>query len=150
MVAVAYVDTSAFIKLHDEREPGATEVREHVEDVRIASSVLLYAEAMSAVARKRREDELDDEEAEELRARIRRGYRRAAKVQLTMGVLRETERLLFAHPLRAGDAIHVASALVLGRTVDEEVRLLTGDIRMAQAASTEALTVVNVLQGDDG
>lgn len=150
MVGTVYLDTSAFIKLHDSRDSGSAEARRHVRGLRIASSVLLYAEAMSAVARKRREDELTQDEVEDLRGRVRRSYRRALKVQLTTAVLREAEQLVFAHPLRAADAIHVASALLLARTSSEDVSLVTGDSRMEAAASAEALPTVNVLRGRDG
>lgn len=149
MVDALYVDTSAFVKRYDPSEEGAPDVEARVTNARVSSSVLLYAETLSAIARKRREGRLDDDRTEALRGRIRQDYLETVRVQLSPAVLEEAGRLLFVHPLRANDAVHLGSALVLARTRGrEDLPLLTADVRLADAASAEGLPVERVAPSD--
>lgn len=141
MVGVAYVDTSAFVKLYDAAEPGAEALRLRLRATKAAASVLLLPEAMSAVARKLRLKQIDADAARRLRGAIGRDFQNVLKVRLGVPVLREAERLLFSHPLRSSDAIHLASALVLGRTREEPSQFLTADRALADAAVSEGLDV---------
>ena len=50
-------------------------------------------------------------------------------------------RLLFRYPLRAGDAIHVATALSVDPTRAEQQTFWTADRQQAHAAREEGLTV---------
>jgi hypothetical protein len=60
---------------------------------------------------------------------------------LSDGVVTDAERLLFRHALRASDAVHIGSALILARTLPRSVPLLTADARMADAPTAEGLDV---------
>ncbi|MEX2556215.1 MAG: type II toxin-antitoxin system VapC family toxin [Actinomycetota bacterium] len=140
-MVVAYVDSSVFVKLFDSREPGADAARRRIRASKPAASVLLLPEVMSALARKLRLRHLRPTAAARLRAEMEHDYSNVLKVQLTQSVLRETTRLLFSYPLRAGDAIHLASAVVLGRTRDEGIAFLTADEELAEAATSEGLEV---------
>lgn len=144
MVDTLYVDTSAFVKRYDPSEEGAADVESRLRSARIGSSVLLYVETLSAIARKLREGHLDDERTQALRSRVHRDSQAVVRVQLSSAVLEEAGRLLFAHPLRASDALHLSSALVLARSGKEAIPLLTSDARLADAASAEGLRVERV------
>ncbi|MGH7856339.1 MAG: type II toxin-antitoxin system VapC family toxin [Candidatus Binatia bacterium] len=135
LVATVYADTSVLVKLYDSREPRAADVRQRLLHARVASSVLVRAEILSAVARKLRAGELAAEETLALRRRIQRDYRRILKVRLTNAVLDETERLLFECSLRASDAIHLGSAALLSRRLGFPLPVLTADEPMWRAAS---------------
>lgn len=141
MVDRVYVDSSAFVKRYDPREPAAGAARARMRAATPASSVLLIAEIMSALARKLRSRELPAEHIGRLRREARRDYAALLRIELTGDILTETERLLFGHALRAADAIHLASALSLARDVGEPVSLLTADRALAQAAQAEGLAV---------
>ena len=134
MVIPAYVDTSVLVKVYDAREPRAAEVLKRLKNVRLASSVLVRAEMMSAVARKVRASELSQSESASLRRRIDRDYQRVLRVRLTDEVLREAEKLLFEFALRASDAVHLGSAAVLSRRLGITVSVLTADDAMRSAA----------------
>lgn len=54
----------------------------------------------------------------------------------------EARALLVRHPLRAGDAIQLASALLLRRELAEPVTFAAYDDRLKAAARAEGLTVV--------
>lgn len=140
-MVVAYVDSSVFVKLFDSREPGAAAARRHIGRIKPAASVLLLPEVMSALARKARLGQVRPPAAARLRAQMENDYDRVLKVQLTPSVLREATRLLFSYALRASDAIHLASAVVLGRTREEGLAFLTADQHLEQAALSEGLQV---------
>ncbi len=54
----------------------------------------------------------------------------------------EARALLVRHPLRAADAIQLASALLLRRELNEPVTFAAYDDRLKAAARAEGLTVV--------
>ena len=141
MVIPAYVDTSVLVRIYDAREPGGAEVRRRLKNARLASSVLVRAEIMSAVARKLRAGELLQLEFASLRRRIDRDCQRILKVRLTQEVLREAEKLLFEFPLRASDAVHLGSAAVLSRRLGITLPVLTADDAIRSAAQGARMQV---------
>jgi len=96
---------------------------------------------MSAVARKLRDGDIEAAEAERIREAVRKDYRRVLKVILTSAVLWEAERLLFRHPLRASDAVHIGSALILSQRLGIRLSMLTADASMHEAAAGEGMPV---------
>ena len=63
-------------------------------------------------------------------------------VELSTPVVLEARALLVRHPLRAGDAIQLASALLLRRELGEPVAFAAYDDRLKAAAKAEGLVVV--------
>jgi predicted nucleic acid-binding protein len=99
----------------------------------------------SAFARKRRDDRLSKAQARRLwrsfRLHVREQY---GPVPLDGTVLNLAERLLFRHPLRAYDAVQLASALRARpalRSLRSSFRFCTADRRLAAVATAERLTV---------
>lgn len=62
-------------------------------------------------------------------------------VEMTSEVTRAARRLLLRHPLRAGDAIQLGSALVLQESVGTLDSFVAYDARLLDAARTEGLRV---------
>jgi uncharacterized protein len=127
---VIYLDTSAFVKLiRGERETSAlqTFLRER-SDAPLVASALLVVETRRAVLRQARGD----------LARADLLLTRIDQVEITRAVLEAASRL--PDPtLRSLDAIHVATALQLGRDLDA---LVTYDSRLAAAAGRQGVPVV--------
>jgi len=65
-----------------------------------------------------------------------------AVVEMIPDVTAEARALLVRHPLRAGDAIQLASCLYLQRELREPVLFVGFDERLLEAARAEGLTVV--------
>ena len=63
-------------------------------------------------------------------------------VELSTPVVLEARALLVRHPLRAGEAIQLASALLLRRELGEAVTFAAYDDRLKAAAKAEGLAVV--------
>jgi hypothetical protein len=59
----------------------------------------------------------------------------------------DARTLLLRHPLRAGDAVQLASCLYLQRQLAQPVPFVAFDNRLAQAARAEGLTVITA-RGD--
>jgi uncharacterized protein len=127
---VIYLDTSAFVKLiRGERETSAlqTFLRER-SDAPLVASALLVVETRRAVLRQARGD----------LARADLLLTRIDQVDITRAVLEAASRL--PDPtLRSLDAIHLATALQLGRDLDA---LVTYDSRLAAAAGRQGVPVV--------
>ncbi|MFI5182918.1 MAG: type II toxin-antitoxin system VapC family toxin [Vicinamibacteria bacterium] len=138
---IRYFDASAIVKRYV-REEGTALVRRLLAGSPPATSRLSEVEVASAVARRSREGTL----SAAARDRVLRAW--AADLQAlhlveitdeTAGIARA---LLLRHPLRAGDAIQLASCLILQQSLRSRVPLVAFDDRLRDAAVGEGLTVV--------
>ncbi len=138
-MALAYLDTSALLKLCV-TEPG-TDLVAAVWDGAdlVVTSRLADAEVRAVLASGRRAGALDDDAARTATAAWRRLSPGLRLVETVPAVLDEAARLVERHPLRAADAVHLASALVL-RSPD--LLVLAWDEHLAVAARAEGLTVL--------
>ena len=104
---------------------------------------MIYAEVHAALARKRRDGGVS-----------RAGVRAASEafegewpsydhVLIDASTLTEIRRLVWRHPLRGFDAIHLAAAVWLKREVGSQVEFWVSDERLETAARKERLAVVN-------
>jgi predicted nucleic acid-binding protein len=140
--SVAYLDTSALVKLYAP-EVGSEQVQTLIEETgTVVSSVLAYPEARGVFARLLHRGEATQKQYEDLVDAFEEDWRTVVKVQLGEAVYRRAGDLLAAHPrLRALDAVHMSSALdaqahvgVLFMTFDHELqevaeRLMPGRVR---------------------
>jgi predicted nucleic acid-binding protein len=152
---VLYVDSSAFIK-HYIRETGtdALEARLKEEAIQKRSpfiSTLGYAEILATFARRSREGLLGKKEAALLLTRFEDDWMfDLTQIELSVAVLAFIPRLVRDHPLKASDAIHLASALWLRDAARLGARSVAGggvltfatsDRQLRSAASGEGLAV---------
>jgi len=140
---VNYLDTSALVKRFI-AEKGSERVEEMFRGgAPAATSKIGYAEVYAALARRRREGALS-----------LRGYAQACRsfevdwmtyirVDLRDEVLQLARDLIKRRPLRGFDAIHLASALTLGRELGEPMRFVAADARLLAAAAAENLSAMN-------
>jgi predicted nucleic acid-binding protein len=142
------VDTSALVRRYDTTEPGADRVSTLL-DTRsnnvIYIAELTPVEMASALNRKLREGRLNLSQ----RDRHWRGFRLHCREQYRVIALDPVieslaEQLVFAHPLRAYDAIQLASALRARQSLPggaPDFGFITGDRTQARAAAAEGLAV---------
>ena len=144
-MAFLFLDTSALVKRYDISELGADRVAELCDqtsnqDVVLAS--LTPVEVASAMNRKLREGRFTVAERDDrwraFGADLELEYQVIAWDEI---ILTHSQRLVFAHPLRAYDAVQVASALRLAQLLAglTEVTFCTADHRQAEAAIAEGL-----------
>lgn len=136
-----FLDTSALAKQYV-REPGSPEVRGWIAEAdELVLSVLALPELISLFSRSRREGGISNEQYAVLKQNARRAIGEATIIQTTSAVIAVAIRCLERAPLRASDAIHIASALEAG--VD---RFVSADRRQCEAARVMGLRVEAVGQ----
>lgn len=137
-MSAIYFDTSALVKLLL-REPDAGIVDSLWDgDGLAASSRLSWPEVHAAVAAAARAGRIDSAGVAAALTRFRPDWRTIRTVELTPAVAASAAELALAHRLSGADAVHLASALVLGRTTV----MATWDRRLADAAGACGLAVV--------
>ena len=138
-----YLDTSALVK-HFVAEKGSQRVREIVgAGEPVATSKIGYAEVHAALARRRREGDLSTRQYARVCKNFEEYWQIYVRVDLRDEVLLLARDLIKRRPLRGLDAIHLASALTLGRELGEEMRFVAADARLLGAAKAEKLRVLN-------
>lgn len=138
---VLYLDTSALVKLYVE-EAGTGAVAEAVERAEVvATSVVAYAEARAAFARRYREEDFTTSEYRELVYGLDVSWKDYERVGLTEELAREAGGLADDHALRGFDAVHLASALGLARRSPDPA-FMAFDERLCVAAERASLAVL--------
>jgi predicted nucleic acid-binding protein len=133
-------DTSALVRCYDPSEPNYGRAR----NVLLAegtheASALIVPELISAVVRKMGRDRRN---REALLERIDGHLAFFDLSAVSQGHLGEATRLIKKYSLRAADALHVASALILRKELGRRTQaFLTADREQAHAARVEKLKV---------
>ena len=145
-MATIFLDTSALIRRYDASEPGARRVRAICApspERTLLVARLTSVEVASALARRIRDGALLPVHQDQLWRLFRAHWRdQYHVVALTEEVYTSAEQLLFGHPLRACDALHIGCALVAAAKLPElPLQFWTADRRQAQAARAEGLAV---------
>ncbi len=139
-MAWAYFDTSALIKRYID-EAGRREVLQLLRRHDCVTSALLPLELRSALRRRVSEATLDEARVPEILKRFATDRAFWALVEVTSDVLAAAETLVATHPLRALDAIHVASAqLFADRITASKVPFVSADARQTAAAAAVGMT----------
>jgi predicted nucleic acid-binding protein len=138
-----FVDTSALAKRYI-AETGSTWVRSWILP-RARNSILVSAlskvELASVLARHERSGNITPS----IRKRALNNFLLHARnqyvvIELTDRVLREARSLLFKHPLRSLDALHLASAVVAERDLGLKLTFISADVRLLPVAAAEGFT----------
>lgn len=137
---IRYFDASALTKRYV-REPGSQQVHELLDDGVAATARYTEIEILSALARRRREGQVEASDHARIAAKMREDMEALVLVELGAEVVDEASRLLDRHPLRAGDALQIASCIVLQRRAELPVSFVAFDQRCNDAARAEALRI---------
>lgn len=144
-----FVDASVLVKAYV-REAGSRWVRQILRRRTALAfiSPLSGAEVLAAIGRKQRRGELDLATRERIAAAFRKDFRRRfTHAALTATVVEQAMALVLAHPLRAYDAVQVASALLLP-TVPLQLRpllFISADSALVRVARQMGLATENPL-----
>lgn len=140
-MAAIYLDTSALIKLYV-NEDWAEKVEMAVKRFEVAAtSVVAYAEARAALARRRREDDFTASEYRGLLEELDATWPGYERLGLTEELAREAGALADAHALRGFDAVHLASALRLHDRYPDSA-FIAFDGRLSAAAERASIPIL--------
>ena len=134
-----YLDTSSLVKLYVEE----TETNQIVELVRsseiISTSLIAYAEARAAFARRFRENAFAPEEYTRLKSVFDKDWSNYFILSITGDLIKMAGDLSEKHALRGFDSIHLASAVTLRNELDENIIFSCFDNNLNKAAQHEGL-----------
>jgi len=99
-------------------------------------------ECVSAVTRLLREKSIERSAAALAFERLHALEEEWSEVEPSIEVRNEAQQLLRAHPLRASDALQLASALRFASELNERLQIVCYDARLADAARAERLVVL--------
>ena len=143
-----FLDSSALIKRYI-TEQGTGWVRS-ITPLSAGNTIIIaqitQVEIFSGVFRRRREGLIPPRTAQTIRLLLHRHVKREyTVVELTAPIIQDAEDLLDKHPLRAYDAIQLASALTANTRLTEAALAPlvfdSADVRLLTAATAEGLTV---------
>ena len=134
-----FLDTSALAKRYIAEQGSDTVLGLCREAERLAVSVICLPEMISTLNRLVRERRLSRAKYRVLKQTLLGDLAGADLCELTTAVMRGVIRLLESNPLRAMDAIHVASAAAYGAEL-----FASADLRQLAAARKLKLRVVDV------
>ena len=138
---IHYLDTSALVKRYV-RESGTVTVQRLLASGTVATSRLSEVEVPSGIVRRAREGAFTAGRRDRMLAALQRDLPALAVVEVIPEIAADARALLLRHPLRASDAIQLASCLYLQRQLAEPVPFVAFDRRLAVAAHAEGLTAI--------
>jgi len=137
---VLYLDTSSLVKLYVE-EQDSSKVEEWVKSSRVtATSLIAYAEARAAFARRFREKAFSSREYGRLISFFNEDWDNYLIVRVTKELVRLAGDSTEKHALRCFDAIHLSSAVTLLRALSAPIVFSTSDKKLQKASQLEGLT----------
>jgi len=139
-----YLDTSALIKRFV-AEKGSPLVQAIVtRKGPVATAKIAYPEVYAGLTRKHREGLLSRGQYATTCRQFELDWPAYIQVDLRDEILLLARDLIQRHPLRAFDALHLASALSLRSGLGEDITFVAADERLLKAAEAERLRVLNV------
>ena len=118
---IVYLDTSALVKLYVEEDESSSVVS-LVESSEVTStSLIAYAEARAAFARRFREKAFTQREHNRIKEFLDKDWNNYLILNITGDMIRLAGDLAEKHALRGFDSIHLASALTLRRELSSPV-----------------------------
>jgi predicted nucleic acid-binding protein len=143
-VAWAYFDTSALVKRYV-GEPGHRQVLQLLRRNNCVTSAVAPVELRSALRRRVSEGTLDQGQLPRILKRFVRDRTFWTLVEVRSDLLTVAETLVAVHPLRALDAIHVASAqLFAGRVGTAAVIFVSADARQTTTAAALGMKIAQI------
>lgn len=123
-------------------EAGSVGVRRLLAADVVATSRLSEVEVASALIRRAREGAFSARERDRALAALSADVAAIHVVELVPEVTTKARGLLLRHPLRAGDAIQLASCVFLQQELGESIPFVAFDEQLRTAARTEGLSLV--------
>jgi hypothetical protein len=135
-------DTSALVPLLIRESATDTVLRIIEEDPEMAVWWGTETECLSALARREREKQLTRQEVTVAENDL--SHLMAGSLEIIPGpeLRRHARRLLMTHPLRAGDAYQLASAMILAGDQPGQVAIVTFDQNLAACAQREGFVTL--------
>jgi predicted nucleic acid-binding protein len=138
-----YLDTSALVKKYV-IEDGTDRIRALLKnEKRVITSKLTYAEMCASFARKHREGGIEMQHYQKAWGSFINDWGTLILVEVREELFPLIRRLTEVYPLRGADAVHLASALLVGESTGETLTFVASDNNLLNTAKRENLKTVN-------
>ncbi len=137
---IGYFDASALAKRYVE-EPESPAVRRLLDECLICTSRLSEVEIASALAQRTKDGSLSLADRDRALSTLMEDMGSFYVVELFPEIARAARGLLLRHPLRASDAVQLASSTHVRESTEERVLFVAFDRRLNEAAVGEGLTL---------
>ena len=136
-----YFDASALVKryVHEVESPA---VNRWLGESSSATCRLSEAEIAATLARKLRDHELSSATHKQKIALLNADLVSMRVIEMSPAIFVGVNAVVERYPLRAGDALHLAAALILRDVLGEELEFVCYDTRLRRAAQAEGLRVL--------
>ena len=132
-----YLDTSALVKLYID-EDGSDIVNDRTDRATIVStSRIAYAEALSAFVRCKDEKVVSKKDYDKCIACFKFDWEMYFVIEVSEKVIKIAGDLIENHRIRGFDSIHLASAMVLRKEINQSIDFICWDKRLLGAAKKE-------------
>jgi predicted nucleic acid-binding protein len=131
---IRYFDASALVKRYVE-EPSSEIVRQGMREAILTTSRLSEVEVTSALVRRWRQGDLTQEALDRTLDALQADLRSLNLIEPVAEITALAGTLLRRHPLRAGDALQLASSVYLQRKVRGKLEFWAFDQRLNEAAA---------------
>lgn len=139
---IEFLDASALVKRYLSEAGSSTIAALFRRKARIAVAGVTAVEVAAALQRRARAGDLTAADARRHAQQLRVDQETMLVIEVRGVVLELAAGLVAAHPLRAYDAIQLASALRLRRTSGVALRFACADTQLNRAAKAEGLRVL--------
>ena len=109
----------------------------------VATAKIAYPEVYAGLTRRRREGSLSESHYKRACREFEADWSGYLRVDLRDDVLSLARDLIRRNPLRGADAVHLASAIHLTRSLGEKIVFVAADLRLLSAARRERLQILN-------
>jgi predicted nucleic acid-binding protein len=138
---ITYLDTSSLVKLYVE-EKESIDIEKLVASSEVVStSIVAYAEARAAFARRYREKAFTPKEYNRIKEFFEQDWSNYLVLILSGDMTRNAGNLAEKHALRGFDSIHLAAAITLSEELSNRVAFSCFDESLRKAAKREGLDV---------
>ena len=139
-----YLDTSALIKRYIQESGTESILKLFENNHEILTSKIAYAEVYSALTRRMRERDLPKARYFEVCRLFEREWPAYIIIELNNDILHLTRDLIKKYPLRGFDAIHLASAKFIKKSLKTPMTFGCADHRLLQCAKKERFDLLSV------
>jgi predicted nucleic acid-binding protein len=141
-----FLESSAFAKLFilEEGSEALIHLLQDVDDSRKLLSALAPLEVRSAIRRRERSDDISSSDADRALENVARECLRIIEQPVTATVVEAACAMLDIHPLRALDALQLATCIVARETLRvDDIHFASSDEILMRAAKAEGFAVLN-------
>ncbi|MEW5900716.1 MAG: type II toxin-antitoxin system VapC family toxin [Acidobacteriota bacterium] len=136
---ILYLETSNLVKLYVQESDSDEILRLVREAEAVATSIVAYVEARAAFARKFRDRGISEKDYQTVKKAFLSDWENVFVIRLTDAVAKSAGDLAEKRSLRGFDALHLASAVQLLKSVRLPVVFSSSDARLSEAAKKEGL-----------